>query len=417
MTRNTIAGHDWSEVRFRYLADIHKGCLPSSGIDPHSDAERLPYLTMEYLRGESTEPNLLPVDPSLLVASTESILLLWDGSNAGEFLRAKRGVVSSTSALVTPRSVNHRYFYWACKGQEDQIRAETVGMGIPHVNGEFLANIRIRLPSLPLQRAIADYLDLETTRLDALVATKERVLGLLAEKRRALITRAVTRGLAPRAPLRDSGIPWLGKIPAHWEVTRLKFAACVRTGIALGKSFGNKLVREYPYLRVANVQDGYLDLSEVKSIAVPDDEALLYHLRAGDVLMNEGGDADKLGRGAIWTGQISPCLHQNHVFAVRPQRISSAWLNFWISSDVAKAYFESRAKQSTNLASISTSNLDEMPLFKPPDQEQRSILDYVTRYTAKIDNVCKATKRTIALLKERRAALVAAAVTGQLEVT
>ena len=81
----------------------------------------------------------------------------------------------------------------------------------------------VPVPPLPQQRAIADYLDRETARLDALVAAKERVLGLLAEKRRALITRAVTRGLDPRAPLRDSGIPWLGEIPAHWRSMRLRF--------------------------------------------------------------------------------------------------------------------------------------------------------------------------------------------------
>lgn len=93
--------------------------------------------------------------------------------------------------------------------------------------------------------------------------------------------------------------------------------------------------------------------------------------------MNEGGDADKLGRGAIWTGQIDPCLHQNHVFAVRPVKVSSDWLNAWTGSDVAKAYFQSRAKQSTNLASISSSNLREMPLLKPPQHEQRAILDRI----------------------------------------
>ena len=297
-----------------------------------------------------------------------------------------------------------------------EVEMRSVGVSYPALNASDLGDIPVHLPPEPHQRAIADYLNREMARLDALVAAKERALALLAEKSRALITRAVTRGLDPCVPLRDSGIPWLGKMPAHWAVTRLKFVARVRTGIALGKRFGNKLVREYPYLRVANVQDGHLDLSDVKSISVPDDEARLYHLRAGDVLMNEGGDADKLGRGAIWTGQISPCLHQNHVFAVRPRRLSPAWLNSWISSDVAKAYFESRAKQSTNLASISTSNLNEMPLLKPPDQEQKTIVDYVTRYTARIDNVRKATERTTALLKERRAALIAAAVTGRVNV-
>ena len=164
------------------------------------------------------------------MASADSILLLWDGSNAGEFLHAKWGVVSSTAALITPKFVDPTFFFWACKGQEDRVRAETVGMGIPHVNGEFLANLRIQLPNLNQQRAIADYLDRETARLDALVAAKERVLGLLAEKRRAIITRAVTRGLDPNVPFRDSGIPWLGKIPAHWKIVALRFLVDLTSG-------------------------------------------------------------------------------------------------------------------------------------------------------------------------------------------
>ena len=231
---------------------------------------------MEYLRGEISEPTLVSIAPDILLASDDDIRLLWDGSNAGEFLRAKRGVVSSTSALITPKFVDPAFFFWACKGQEDRVRAETVGMGIPHVNGDFLANLRIQLPNLNQQRAIADYLDRETARLDALVAEKERWLELLAEKRRAIITRAVTRGLDPNVPLRDSGVPWLGEIPAHWKVPRLKFVASVQTGIALGKSFRNKTTKEFPYLRVANVQDGYFDLTEVKSISVPSKEASIF---------------------------------------------------------------------------------------------------------------------------------------------
>ena len=163
-------------------------------------------------------------------------------------------------------------------------------------------------------------------------------------------------------------------------------------------------------------QDGYFDLTEIKFISVPDNEASLCHLRVGDVLMNEGGDADKLGRGAIWNGQITPCLHQNHVFAVRPRRISSDWLNSYTSSEVAKAYFESRAKQSTNLASISASNLSEMPLLIPPDQERKRVVDHIARHTAEIDSVRKSTERTISLLKERRSALIAAAVNGQISI-
>jgi hypothetical protein len=137
----------------------------------------------------------------------------------------------------------------------------------------------------------------------------------------------------------------------------MKFVTRVQTGIALGKTY-NEPTTEFPYLRVANVQDGYIDLADVKTIKVPEREAAAAKLRDGDVLMNEGGDADKLGRGAIWREQVSPCLHQNHVFALRPQSVTSEWLSTWTGSVFAKAYFETRAKQSTNLASISSSRDD-----------------------------------------------------------
>ena len=271
-------------------------------------------------------------------------------------------------------------------------------------------------PPLSQQRTIADYLDRETARLDALVAAKERVLTLLAGKRIALITNAVTRGLDPDVPLRDSGIPWLGDIPAHWALTRLKFVGRVQTGLALGKSHPGPVV-DYPYLRVANVQDGFLDLSEVKTVSIPVREAQSYLLRTGDVLMTEGGDADKLGRGCVWSGAIDPCLHQNHVFAVRMEGIAPDWLALWMSGAHAKAYLESRSKQSTNLASISATNLMEMPLTKPSDEEQTTIVGALNCRVREFDRVFEEVERSMVLLKERRAALIAAAVTGRIDIS
>ena len=119
----------------------------------------------------------------------------------------------------------------------------------------------------------------------------------------------------------------------------MKFVAQVNGGLALGNTYNSGELVEYPYLRVANVQDGHLDLSDVTTVQLPKGEVESYLLRGGDVLMNEGGDNDKLGRGCIWRGAIAPCLHQNHVFAVRPRTMSSEWLNTWTSSDGAKAYF------------------------------------------------------------------------------
>ena len=325
-------------------------------------------------------------------------------SNQGCFLLTSRGELDS------------RYYYYWLVTQVDRLQALGRGSTFMELSTDDLKALQVPAPPLLNQRTIADYLDHETARIDDLIEAKERVLRLLAEKRRALITRAVTRGLDPYAPLRDSGIPWLGEIPAHWEVTRLKFVASVQTGVALGKDYGGRELRDYPYLRVANVQDGYLDLADVKTIALPESEAALCRLHKGDVLMIEGGDADKLGRGAIWTGEIEPCLHQNHVFAVRPREITSEWLATWTSTDIAKAYFESRAKQSTNLASISATNLMELTLLRPPVDEQMTILLQVRAKTAKLDAIRWATERTVGLLKERRAALITSAVTGQIDV-
>jgi len=252
--------------------------------------------------------------------------------------------------------------------------------------------------------------------MDGLIAAKERLLALLAEKRQALITHAVTRGLNPHAPLRDSGLPWLGDVPAHWEVKRLRFLADVRTGLTIGKDYGAKILQDYFYLRVANVQDGYLALDEMTTVAIPEDEARSSMLQPGDVLMNEGGDIDKLGRGCVWRGEVSPCLHQNHVFCVRAHSVHPEWLALWTATTPAKSYFEKRAKRTTNLASISSTNIYELPVPLPPLDEQEAIRNHVEFSRNRIDAIASTTQRTVALLRERRSALIAAAVTGQLEV-
>ena len=329
-------------------------------------------------------------------------------------------VVSTGFAVVRPRRdlFDARYCRFALREPAflAEVEKRSVGVSYPAVNATDLADVPIFVHPLRTQRAIADYLDRETTRLDALVAAKRRLLLLLAEKRRAIVTRAVTRGLDPRAPMRDSGVPWLGEIPAHWRLARLKFVADVRGGLALGKDYGFGILKEYCYVRVANVQDGYLHLDDVKTVRVPQTEAENFLLREGDVLMNEGGDDDKLGRGCIWNGEITPCLHQNHVFAVRPRLVEPEWIDVWASSDTARFHFELYAKRTTNLASISAANLKELPLPVPPREERLEIASNCAETRERFASACSTVTGTIALLEERRAALISAAVAGRLDV-
>lgn len=163
-------------------------------------------------------------------------------------------------------------------------------------------------------------------------------------------------------------------VPEGWRRAPLASVAEVRGGIAKGKS-GLKDPITLPYLRVANVQDGHIDLRDVKTIEIERNQLERFSLKYGDVLMNEGGDFDKLGRGDIWKGQIEPCLHQNHVFAVRPNPkvIDSYFLASLAGSNYGKSYFLSCAKKSTNLASINSTQIKEFPILIPPLNEQKKV--------------------------------------------
>lgn len=171
------------------------------------------------------------------------------------------------------------------------------------------------------------------------------------------------------------------RLPEGWKRLPLHEVAEVRTGLAKGKANLKDPV-ELPYLRVANVQDGHIDLTQVKSILVERSQIERYSLRTGDILMTEGGDFDKLGRGDVWQGQIPVCLHQNHVFAVRPDPclLNSAFLAALAASEYGRTYFLSCAKRSTNLASINSSQLKQFPVLMPGLAEQGKISEVLSSW-------------------------------------
>ena len=173
-----------------------------------------------------------------------------------------------------------------------------------------------------------------------------------------------------------------------------------------------------PYLRVANVQSGRLNLSRVTTVRVPTAEINRATLKKGDVLMTEGGDIDKLGRGCIWMGEIPDCLHQNHIFAVRPNRavLKPAFLVALIESFHGRNYFQVTAKQTTNLAATNRTTLGNFPFYLPSIAEQQTILDRVAERRDALDVAIACTRDQIDLMNEYRTRLIADVVTGQLDV-
>lgn len=411
------------------------------GIVPaHWTLRRLGYYFDERREKVSdTEFQALSVTRNGIVPQLETAAKTDDGDNrkrvaVGDFVINSRsdrkgsagvsvldGSVSLINTVLMPRpEMNPLFVHHLLRSALFQEEYYRFGRGIVadlwSTNYAEMRNILLAAPPLDEQDAIAAFLDRETARIDALVEEQKRLIELLKEKRQAVISQAVTKGLDPNVPMKDSGVEWLGEVPAHWDVTRLKFIASVQTGIAKGKDTAGKVTVTVPYLRVANVQDGFLALDDIATIEVEPEQLDRYRLAPGDVLMNEGGDFDKLGRGAIWHGEIADCIHQNHVFAVRPDKVSAEWLNRITSSQYAQFYFMGRSKQSTNLASISSTNIMELPVVLAPEDEQRVILEFIDLELTKLDTLKGQSQQAVNLLNERRSALISAAVTGKIDV-
>ena len=164
-------------------------------------------------------------------------------------------------------------------------------------------------------------------------------------------------------------------MPKGWKSALLSDVAEIKGGLAKGKDRNGLALRSVPYLRVANVQQRYLDLSEILRIEATESEIRDLALERGDVLLNEGGDRDKLGRGWVWEGRIPLCIHQNHVFRARPRSdlVDPYYLSYWANTEQAQNYFIKTGKQTTNLASISKTNLSNLSVPLPPLPEQRRI--------------------------------------------
>lgn len=226
--------------------------------------------------------------------------------------------------------------------------------------------LRIPLPSPEIQRRIVTAHEVIERRISAL----ERVRAKCEVAEAAMAASALAGGAQ------------------GWPTRRLESVATVAAGVTLGSEPVGDGVVELPYLRVANVLDGRIDTAEVKAVRILRSQLDRYALRAGDLLLTEGGDLDKLGRGAVWDGRLDPCLHQNHVFRVRcGEELSSEFLALYTASPAGRAYFQSVGKQTTNLASINSTQVKGMPVPVPPRAEQDRLLGPVRAVRARVEGL------------------------------
>lgn len=222
---------DWESRRFRRAGRFVKGKLPSND---NSNAEGLPIIGASEMNGKP--PRMFTTDSSCPQCEKDDVLILWDGANAGFVAQGFAGTLSSTVVKYRceiPES-SPRYVFYLLKYFETYFRNKVNGTTIPHMNPAFIDDCALLLPPTETQKKIAEFLDEKCAEIDALIAVEEKMIAELKSYKQSVITEAVTRGVPAAAnasrPLKDSGIPWLGSVPAHWEILPLKRLCKMKAG-------------------------------------------------------------------------------------------------------------------------------------------------------------------------------------------
>lgn len=271
---------------------------------------------------------------------------------------------------------------------------------------------RVVVPPLSEQKVIAAFLDRETAKIDVLVAEQRRLIELLKEKRQAVISHAVTKGLNPRAPMKDSGIEWLGEVPAHWRIMLLK-----RSFRSVDYGISDALEPEgaIAILRMGNIENGKVVATDLKYTDSVDPSLLL---TPGDLLYNRTNSLDLVGKvGMFLADSGSPVSFASYLVRLRTGDESlPEFFAYLLNTDGIMGIARASAFVAIGQCNLNPTRYGQIRIAVPPKKEQSLIVDYLDREVVKIDDLTVEAQCAIDLLRERRTALISAAVTGQIDV-
>ena len=287
--------------------------------------------------------------------------------------------------------------------------------GLANLNATMVGQIVVPVAPLSEQTQIAAFLDRETAKIDALVAEQRRLMALLKEKRQAVISHAVTQGLNPHAPLKPSGIEWLGNVPEHWEVIALKRLIAKDTSISYGiVQPGAPLGEGVPFVQTTNMTKGSFDLEYLQRTTI--EIAAQFprsRLTGGEVIL---GIRASIGAAHIVPKFLAGANLSRGVARIVPnQAISSRYLVAYFATEAVSQYWQ-LGKQGSTFNEVSIETVRELTVTVPPIDEQTEIASFLEVELSRFDTLTTEAQRAIDLLQERRTALISAAVTGQIDV-
>jgi type I restriction enzyme S subunit len=424
----------WDLVRLRWLSERYAGGTPDKGNSAFWDDGDIPWLNSGAVNdGYITEPSEYITREGFLGSSAKwipkgALVMALAGQGKTKGMVAQLGFAASCNqsmaAIIPINRIQARYLYWWLAANYFNIRNMAGGEARDGLNLDLLGGIPCPVPDRDAQCAIADFLDRETAKIDTLVAKKRTLIERLKEKRTALISRTVTRGLPPDAAraagldphpkLKPSGIDWLGDVPEHWNVKPLKRAIRFLEGPGI---MASDFVDEgIPLLRIASIGGPKVTLEGCNYLLATrvGERWAHFRVRCGDLLISGSAstgfcsEVDETTEGAIpYTGIIIIRLMENVT--------EKAFVRWFFLSESFLLQAE-LARSGSTIQHFGPSHLSRMNMAVPPNSEQRHIADFLDRETAKIDGMAAKVETAIERLQEYRTALITAAVTGKIDV-
>ena len=416
----------WERRQLKTVASISYGI----GEPPPYKDEGIPLIRATNVNaGRITPEGLVCVDPNDIPAKR----IVW--LQTGDIIVVRSGAYTGDSAIILDEHVPCiagfdmvlrargclpkfvQYVLLSSYMKDAQIDLERMRAAQPHLNAEELGSCFLLLPPLEDQIRVMVFLDRETAKIDALIAEQERLIELLKEKRRAVISHAVTKGLNSDAPMNDSGVEWIGKAPAHWDVQPLKYVSKMKGRLGWQGLRADEYTEDGPFLVTSeHFTNDQIDWNRCYHVS-PERYAMAPEIQLRDcdlLIMKDGAAMGKLAYVDCLPG--AACLN-SHLLLFRPLngRFENRFLYYVLGGQGFRTYMH-QTRTGTTFFGISQESIGSFTFALPPISEQRQILDFLNREMFKIDELTSEATRAIDLLQERRTALISAAVTGKIDV-
>jgi type I restriction enzyme S subunit len=411
---------DWGLAKLRWLAQRYSGGTPDRNRPEFWNDGEIPWLASGAVNQEFiTEPTEFITQAALRNSSTRwvpegALVMALAGQGKTKGMVAQMGMAAtcnqSMAAIVPTKKLMPRFLFWWLTSNYQNIRNMAGGDLRDGLNLELIGDILCPIPTIVEQLAVAAFLDREATKIDALVAEQERLIALLAEKRRAVISHAVTKGLDPSAPMKASGVEWLGDVPAHWEVKQLRHFADVLRGKFSHRPRNDPAFYDgkFPFIQTGDITGASRFITEYRQTLNERGIAVSKEFPAGTLVM---AIAANIGDVAILD---FAAYFPDSVVGLVPRGPSNMGFLFYLMTAM-KQPMVMTATVSTQM-NLNVDQIIGLSAACPPTAEQAAIAAHLDREIAKLDTLTTEAEHAIALLKERRAALISAAVTGKIHV-